>query len=165
MPVKAKFCSQCGSEVVTRILDERPREVCPACKTVFYQNPLPVAASVVLNKSREALLVKRRNDPHRGEWCLPIGFAELGETIGQAARRELREETGIEGQIIRLLDADSFDSEFYGELLHLLLRGLHRHFVHLHSLLIHLVLLHHIFQAHHIGISLKRIGLPDGLTL
>lgn len=117
MPLKARYCSQCGTGVVTRVVDDRPREVCPACGTVFYQNPLPVAASVVLNKSREVLLVRRRKEPRRGEWCLPIGFAELGETISQAARRELMEETGIEGRIVRLLDADSLDSDFYGGLL------------------------------------------------
>jgi ADP-ribose pyrophosphatase YjhB (NUDIX family) len=76
-----------------------------------------VAASVVLNKDRKVLLVKRKNEPHKGMWCLPIGFAELGETIGEAARRELQEETGVEARILRLLDADSYDSAFYGELL------------------------------------------------
>jgi ADP-ribose pyrophosphatase YjhB (NUDIX family) len=84
---------------------------------VFYQNPLPVAASVILNEDREVLLVKRKNPPLRGKWCLPIGFAEMGETIGQAARRELQEETGLEGRILRLLDADSYESDFYGDLL------------------------------------------------
>ena len=117
MPLKAKFCSNCGGPIETRVLDDRPREVCPVCETVFYRNPLPVAASVVLNENREVLLVKRKREPQKGMWCLPIGFAELGETIGQAARRELKEETGIEGRTRRLIDADSFQSDYYGELL------------------------------------------------
>lgn len=117
MPLKAKFCSNCGGPIETRVLDDRPREVCPVCETVFYRNPLPVAASVVLNENREVLLVKRKREPHKGMWCLPIGFAETGETIGQAARRELKEETGIGGRILRLLDADSYQSDFYGDLL------------------------------------------------
>ena len=117
MPLKAKYCSQCGGAVTTRTVDDKPREVCSACGTVFYVNPLPVAACVVLNEDREVLLVKREREPHKGMWCLPIGFAEMGETIGQAARRELKEETGIEGQILRLIDADSFSSDYYGQLL------------------------------------------------
>jgi len=117
MPLKAKFCSNCGGPIETRVVDDRPREVCSVCETVFYRNPLPVAASVVLNENREVLLVKRKREPHKGMWCLPIGFAELGETIGQAARRELKEETGIEGRTRRLIDADSFQSDYYGELL------------------------------------------------
>ena len=67
MSLRAKYCSQCGAEVVTRMMEDRPREVCSVCGTVFYKNPLPVAASVVLNKDREVLLVKRRNEPKKGQ--------------------------------------------------------------------------------------------------
>jgi ADP-ribose pyrophosphatase YjhB (NUDIX family) len=100
-----------------REIDDRAREVCTACGTVFYDNPLPVAASVLLNENREVLLVKRKNHPHAGMWCLPTGFAELGETIDEAALRELQEETGVEGVIHRLLTAHSLDDVFYGDLL------------------------------------------------
>ena len=117
MSLEARFCSQCGAAVEIRVVEDRPREVCPACGKVFYQNPLPVAASVVLNDKREVLLVKRQREPHKGMWCLPIGFAEMGESIDQASRRELIEETGVEGKVLRLLDADSYNSDFYGELL------------------------------------------------
>ncbi|MCK4413172.1 MAG: NUDIX domain-containing protein [Candidatus Eisenbacteria sp.] len=117
MSLTPLFCSQCGAELERRLLDGRQREMCPACGTVSYRNPLPVAAAVVLNKAREVLLVRRRQEPHRGEWCLPIGFAELDETIAQAALRELREEAGIEGSVLRLLDVDSYGSDYYGDLL------------------------------------------------
>jgi ADP-ribose pyrophosphatase YjhB (NUDIX family) len=117
MPVKPNYCAKCGHAVVTRVVDGRARLVCPACDTVFYENPLPVAASIVLNDHREVLLVKRRREPQRGKWCLPMGFAELGETIGEAAVRELREETGVDAQVMRLLDVDSIESSHYGDLL------------------------------------------------
>lgn len=117
MPLTPKYCSQCGQAVATRVVADRPRIICPACDTVFYENPLPVAASVVLNQRRQVLLVKRKRQPHEGKWCLPMGFAELGETIAEAAVRELREETGIQGRTVRLLDADSVNSGHYGDLL------------------------------------------------
>ncbi len=117
MPQELKFCSQCGGKVEIRLVDERRRAVCTVCETIHYQNPLPVAAAIVLNSKREVLLVKRRNDPYRGEWCLPIGFAETGELIRTAARRELLEETGVEAIVLRLLDSDSYHSDMYGDLL------------------------------------------------
>jgi 8-oxo-dGTP diphosphatase len=117
MPLNPKFCSQCGSPVHRRSIGDRERDVCSQCQTVFYRNPLPVAAAVVVNEQREVLLVRRKSDPHRGMWCLPIGFAELNETIEQAALRELREEAGLNGRVLQLLDVDSYQDDFYGDLL------------------------------------------------
>lgn len=117
MPRKPKYCSQCAAALETRQVDGRTREVCPDCGMVFYRNPLPVAAAVVLNHRREVLLVKRKSGTHKGKWCLPMGFAELGESIGDAAARELTEETGVEGRLVGLLDTDSCEGGDFGELL------------------------------------------------
>jgi ADP-ribose pyrophosphatase YjhB (NUDIX family) len=117
MPIERNYCAQCGKPLATQVLHDRPRLICSACDTIYYENPLPVAASILLNEQREVLLVKRRNEPHKGEWCLPMGFAELGETIADAARRELKEETGVQALVLRLIAADSFESGHYGDLL------------------------------------------------
>ena len=84
---------------------------------VFYNNPLPVASSVVVNDDREVLLVLRKNEPRAGMWGLPSGFAETHETVEEAALRELEEETGIIGKTIRLLDTKSHYNDFYGDLI------------------------------------------------
>lgn len=70
----------------------------------------------MVNERREVLLVQRDKDPYKGMWCLPIGFAESGEEVKDAALRELREESGIKGRIVRLIDVDTVDNDFYGSL-------------------------------------------------
>lgn len=72
---------------------------------------------MVLDDQRRVLLVRRGIVPNKGMWCLPIGFAEMGETIAEAALRELHEEAGVIGRVTQLIDADSWDSPFYGDLL------------------------------------------------
>jgi 8-oxo-dGTP diphosphatase len=116
--VKTKtFCNFCGRELVTGMLEGRERLVCDSCKEIHYENPLPVAAVVLVNHDREILLVKRANEPSKDMWCFPIGFAEFGESIEDAALRELQEEAGVKGKIIQLVDVCSETNAFYGELL------------------------------------------------
>jgi 8-oxo-dGTP diphosphatase len=114
---KKVFCNFCGKELGVDLLDAKERQVCQNCKEVYYENPLPVASVILTNRDRETLLVKRGNEPFRDMWCLPIGFAETGESIEGAALRELREETGIMGKIVQLVDVCSHTNPLYGELL------------------------------------------------
>lgn len=74
----------------------------------FYPDAPRVGVSVLCHRDGHALLVKRGKDPYKGHWSLPGGLVELGETLAQAAERELREETGV---IARLGEpVETFDS-------------------------------------------------------
>ena len=113
---KRKYCPYCSAGIINKKEGDVLREYCPSCHVFFYDNPLPVV-SCILMKEREVLLVKRGNPPYKGKWCLPSGFAETGESIQAAALRELEEETGLQGKITGLVDADSTKNYFYGDLI------------------------------------------------
>jgi 8-oxo-dGTP diphosphatase len=116
MKQNRKFCCYCSGEISRSEIEGRIRDYCSGCRTVFYENPLPVVSCIVVNEDREVLLIKREKEPYRDMWCLPIGFAEAGEDMGQAALRELEEEAGIKGSIVRLIDVDTVENYYYGSL-------------------------------------------------
>ncbi|HEX7063004.1 MAG TPA: NUDIX hydrolase [Woeseiaceae bacterium] len=92
-----KFCSNCGGTVTRRTPhgDTRQRWVCERCGTVHYQNPKIVVGCVPEREGR-LLLCKRAIEPRSGYWTVPAGFLELGESIGEGAMRETREEACAE---------------------------------------------------------------------
>ena len=67
---------------------------------------------VVIDDGR-ALLIRRGSEPLRGEWSIPGGTLELGETLQEGVARELREETGLEVRVLDLIEV--FDRIFPGE--------------------------------------------------
>jgi len=60
--------------------------------------------AVVWDDCGQVLLIRRANPPRQGEWSLPGGKVEFGETLQAAALREVREETGLEIEILGLID-------------------------------------------------------------
>ncbi len=102
---KDAHCSYCGR----RFPDGSPwPRRCPQCHNVTYRNPLPVSV-VLLPVGDGLMLVRRTNEPGRGELGLPGGFIEWGETWRAAGARELGEETGtvVEASGLQLFDAVS----------------------------------------------------------
>ena len=58
-------------------------------------------SAVIFNETGEKILLTRRAD--NGEWCLPGGAMESGESVSEACEREVLEETGLQVQIKRLI--------------------------------------------------------------
>jgi len=69
--------------------------------------PVPGAGGVVVNAAGEVLLIRDRN----GYWVFPKGHIDPGETPEEAARREVREETGIEAEILAPLGVTRYQND------------------------------------------------------
>ena len=69
----------------------------------FPDRPVPAVSALVF-RDGAVLLVKRRDEPSRGLWSPPGGSLELGETVGQGAARETREESGVIARPDRIVD-------------------------------------------------------------
>ncbi|MGA7914600.1 MAG: NUDIX domain-containing protein, partial [Candidatus Acidiferrales bacterium] len=69
----------------------------------YPERPLVGVGGVVILEG-QALLIKRGGPPLEGEWSIPGGMLELGETLDQGVRRELAEETGIEVHVLDLIE-------------------------------------------------------------
>ena len=113
---KLIYCSTCNTKNDFSTIEGELRYHCPNCKTIHYQNPKPTATLICIKKN-EILLVKRAFSPAKGEWSLPGGFIELGETPEDAAKRELKEETNLNGEVVKLLGHCSHFNSVFGDIL------------------------------------------------
>jgi 8-oxo-dGTP diphosphatase len=69
----------------------------------YPERPLVGVGGVVIDKGR-ALLIRRASEPLRGEWSIPGGMLELGETLEEGVARELLEETGLQVRVLELIE-------------------------------------------------------------
>jgi 8-oxo-dGTP diphosphatase len=69
----------------------------------YPQRPMVGVGGVIIVEGR-ALLIRRGSEPLLGEWSIPGGMLELGETLEQGVARELLEETGLTVRVIELIE-------------------------------------------------------------
>ncbi|MEM4647593.1 MAG: NUDIX hydrolase, partial [Candidatus Nezhaarchaeales archaeon] len=67
------------------------------------ERPFVAVDGVVIRNTGSVVLVRRRRPPYEGYWALPGGFVEYGETVEEAVKREVKEETGLDVDIKGLI--------------------------------------------------------------
>lgn len=99
-----KYCSRCGHEYKYREESGRLRPVCPSCGFIYYKNPSPGVSVVIVENERVLLCKRAPGNFQSGKWCLPCGFIEFDEDYLTAARRETKEETGLDVAIKSIIN-------------------------------------------------------------
>jgi ADP-ribose pyrophosphatase YjhB (NUDIX family) len=94
------YCPRCGQPPQV----DYPRSItCANCGYGAFYNPKPVAAVIPIAANGDIILMRRGFEPRRGHWSLPGGFVDLGETVADAAVREVAEELDLRVEITRLV--------------------------------------------------------------
>ncbi|MDA8743690.1 NUDIX domain-containing protein [Rubripirellula amarantea] len=88
-----RFCPRCGS--ASSKIGAVPFR-CPSCDYTQFFGPVGAVGGLVVNDSDELLLVRRAKNPGLGKWGLPGGFVDHNESIEDALKREVHEETALD---------------------------------------------------------------------
>ena len=105
------YCPRCATELEMRPSSgpDPDRPTCPNCGWVHYENPTPTVQAWI-DRDGSYLALRRGEEPLKGEWNMPGGFVEVGERGDEAIAREVREETGLEIEVVELIGI--FDSTY-----------------------------------------------------
>ncbi|MFC5470276.1 NUDIX domain-containing protein [Cohnella suwonensis] len=96
--MEVNFCSSCGGEMETREIDGTPRRACTRC-TFVHWGSYSVGVGALVVKDGKVLLVRRAQEPGKGYWTNPGGYAEQLEPIEETVRREVQEECGVDAVV------------------------------------------------------------------
>jgi len=69
----------------------------------YPDRPVIGVGGVIIDRGR-TVLIRRGTEPLLGQWSIPGGTIEIGETLEASVRRELREETGLEVRVLELIE-------------------------------------------------------------
>ena len=97
------FCCKCATKCTTSMVYGEMRESCPNCGFIYYHNPIPGVAVMVMDGAKMALVKRMGSD----KWSIPCGCIELGESFVHAAVREVKEEIGIDSEPLKIVNVVS----------------------------------------------------------
>lgn len=89
-----RYCPKCAAAALRFTGPKRLH--CDVCGFELYLNPAAAVAALIVDPQGRLLVVERAQEPKKGMWDLPGGFADPGESAEEALRREVAEEVGLE---------------------------------------------------------------------
>ncbi len=103
-----KYCPDCSSEFIVKLIDGEMRQVCSNdnCNYVFWDNPVPVVAALV--ELDGIYIIARNSEWPEGLFSVIAGYLEKGETPEQAVLRECEEELGLTATVADYIGNYSF---------------------------------------------------------
>ncbi len=108
-PTRYAFCPRCGAALTKRVVKagEPERLVCSACDFIFFLDP-KLAAGCIIEHEGGIVLLKRAIEPGYGKWVFPGGYVDRGESVPDAARREVEEEVCLQVELGDLVGIYSY---------------------------------------------------------
>ncbi len=105
---EVKYCLHCGHELSIRQINGRDYRACSAegCDYVFWDNPLPVVAAIIEHDGK-VLLARNKMWPVK-MFGLITGFLEKGEAPDFAVLREVKEELGLDAELVEMIGVYPF---------------------------------------------------------
>lgn len=89
-----RYCSQCGNALTEKeVGDEGLQKFCPICGRFYFKNPACCVLTAIVNEKNQVLLLKQ-NYISRNNYTLCSGYLKKDETLEEAVKREVFEETG-----------------------------------------------------------------------
>lgn len=90
---KFRYCPCCGS---SRFLASSEKsKKCGDCGFEYFLNPSAANVAFIIDRDNRLLVATRKDEPAKGTFDLPGGFADIGETAEEGVIREVKEETGL----------------------------------------------------------------------
>ena len=113
MPDTYRYCPTCGGALETRLLKagDPQRLVCTKCGFILYLDPKVAVGTIITagaDGDNRIVLVRRAIEPGYGLWVFPGGYVDRGEEVTAAARREAREEAGLDVRLDGLVNIYSY---------------------------------------------------------
>lgn len=98
-----KHCGECGTQLVTDTDESgHARQICGSCGWNWYDPPTPITLVVVTTEDGQVVYTRKNSFPP-GLWSVVAGYIPKGERAEEAALREIKEETGLDAEIVRFM--------------------------------------------------------------